>query len=239
MLRGNLAPDGAVMKSSAAEPRLLRHRGPALVFENYDEMAARGRPRGPRHDGDHVLVLKNAGPQGGPGMPEWGMLPIPLKLRAPGVRDMVRISDARMSGTSYGACILHVAPESYVGGPLALVRTGDTIEVDVTARRLHLDVDDDELDRRRAAWTAPAAHAVSGYGAIFAAHVRQANEGCDFDVSAWPLRSSSRTSTERFPGAEPPHPGGQFSRFRERMKACAAAVRSSSPFPPRSSRSPC
>jgi dihydroxyacid dehydratase/phosphogluconate dehydratase len=132
---------------------------------------------------DHVLVLKNAGPQGGPGMPEWGMLPIPLKLVRAGVRDMVRISDARMSGTSYGACILHVAPESYVGGPLALVQTGDIIEVDVEARRLHLDVDHAELARRRAVWKAPAPRPVSGYGAIFAAHVRQANEGCDFDVA--------------------------------------------------------
>jgi dihydroxy-acid dehydratase len=183
VLRGNLAPDGAVMKSSAAEPRLLRHRGPALVFENYDEMAAAVDRDDLDVTLDHVLVLKNAGPQGGPGMPEWGMLPIPLKLVRAGVRDMVRISDARMSGTSYGACILHVAPESYVGGPLALVQTGDTIEVDVAARRLHLDVDDRELARRRASWTPPAARATSGYGAIYAAHVRQANEGCDFDVS--------------------------------------------------------
>jgi dihydroxy-acid dehydratase len=186
VLRGNLAPDGAVMKSSAAEPRLLRHRGPALVFEDYAEMAAAVERENLDVTADHVLVLKNAGPQGGPGMPEWGMLPIPLKLVRAGVRDMVRISDARMSGTSYGACILHVAPESYVGGPLAFVRTGDTIDVDVPARRLHLQVDDREIARRRAAWTPPPQRATSGYGAIFAAHVSQANDGCDFDVSVRP-----------------------------------------------------
>ncbi len=182
VLRGNLAPDGAVMKSSAAEPRLLRHRGPALAFESYDAMTAAVEREDLEVTPDHVLVLKNAGPHGGPGMPEWGMLPIPLKLVRAGVRDMLRISDARMSGTSYGACILHVAPEAYVGGPLAFVRTGDVIEVDVAARRLHLDVGDDELARRRAAWRQPAPRATRGYGAIFAAHVQQANLGCDFDV---------------------------------------------------------
>jgi dihydroxy-acid dehydratase len=187
VLRGNLAPDGAVMKTSAAEPRLLRHRGPALAFENYDEMAAAVDREDLDVTPDHVLVLKNAGPRGGPGMPEWGMLPIPLKLVRAGVRDMVRISDARMSGTSYGACILHVAPESFVGGPLALVRTGDAIEVDAFARRLHLDVDAGELARRRAAWSPPAQPATSGYGSIFAAHVQQANLGCDFDVAATPV----------------------------------------------------
>ena len=186
VLRGNLAPDGAVMKASAADPRLLRHRGPALAFETYDAMAEQIDCEDLDVTPDHVLVLKNAGPQGGPGMPEWGMLPIPLKLVRAGVRDMLRISDARMSGTSYGACILHVAPEAYVGGPLAFVRTGDMIEVDVTARRLHLDVDDAELARRRAAWTPPRGRVLHGYGAIFSAHVRQANEGCDFDVSDVP-----------------------------------------------------
>jgi dihydroxy-acid dehydratase len=186
VLRGNIAPDGAVMKSSAADPRLLRHRGPALVFESYDEMAAAVEREDLEVTADHVLVLKNAGPQGGPGMPEWGMLPIPLRLVRAGVRDMVRISDARMSGTSYGACILHVAPEAYVGGPFACVQTGDTIEVDVELRRLHLDIDERELARRRAAWVAPARPAVSGYGAIFAAHVSQADSGCDFDVSEIP-----------------------------------------------------
>ena len=186
VLRGNLAPDGAVMKSSAAEPRLLRHCGPALVFEDYAAMAQAVEREDLDVTADHVLVLKNAGPQGGPGMPEWGMLPIPLKLVRAGVRDMVRISDARMSGTSYGACILHVAPESFVGGPLAFVQTGDTIDVDVPARRLHLEVDDRELARRRAAWTPPPQRTTSGYGAIFAAHVSQANDGCDFDVAVRP-----------------------------------------------------
>jgi dihydroxy-acid dehydratase len=130
---------------------------------------------------DHVLILRNAGPQGGPGMPEWGMLPIPTKLVREGVRDMVRLSDARMSGTSYGACILHVSPEAYIGGPLALVRNGDRITLDVAARSIDLDVPADELARRRAAWTPPAPRFERGYGWMFARHIRQANEGCDFD----------------------------------------------------------
>jgi dihydroxy-acid dehydratase len=182
VLRGNIAPDGAVMKASATEPRLLQHRGPVLAFESYDAMAEAVDRDDLAVTPDTVLVLKNAGPRGGPGMPEWGMLPIPLKLVKAGVRDMVRISDARMSGTSYGACILHVAPEAFVGGPFAFVQTGDFIELDVAARRLHLDVPDDELARRRAAWTPPQPHAARGYGAIFAEHVSQANDGCDFDV---------------------------------------------------------
>jgi dihydroxy-acid dehydratase len=182
VLHGNIAPDGAVMKASAAEPRLLRHRGLVLAFESYDEMAAAVDREDLDVTPDHVLVLKNAGPQGGPGMPEWGMLPIPLKLLRAGVRDMVRISDARMSGTSYGACILHVAPEAYVGGPFACVQTGDVIELDVAERRLHLDVADDVLAARRAALRPSAARAARGYGAIFAQHVTQANEGCDFDI---------------------------------------------------------
>jgi len=188
ILRGNLAPDGAVMKASAAEPRLLQHRGPALAFESYDEMAAAVEREDLDVTPDHVLVHKNAGPQGGPGMPEWGMLPIPLKLVRAGVRDMVRISDARMSGTSYGACILHVAPEAFIGGTLAFVQTGDMIEVDVAARRLHLDITDAELASRREEWTQPPPRLARGYGAIFAAHVRQANEGCDFDVLDAPIR---------------------------------------------------
>ncbi len=180
ILKGNLAPDGCVMKPSAADPRLLRHRGPALVFEDYNDMAARIDRDDLEVGPDHVLVLKNAGPVGGPGMPEWGMLPIPKKLLKEGVRDMLRLSDARMSGTSYGACILHVSPEAAVGGPLALVRTGDTIEVDVEARRLDLDVPADELDRRRASWR-PKPVPPRGYGRMFAAHIAQAHEGCDFD----------------------------------------------------------
>jgi dihydroxy-acid dehydratase len=182
VLRGNIAPDGAVMKASATEPRLLQHRGPVLAFESYDEMAAAVERDDLDVTPDHILVLKNAGPQGGPGMPEWGMLPIPLKLVKAGVRDMVRISDARMSGTSYGACILHVAPEAFIGGPFAFVQTGDFIELDVAARRLHLDISDDEIARRRAAWEPPQPRAARGYGAIFSEHVSQANEGCDFDV---------------------------------------------------------
>jgi dihydroxy-acid dehydratase len=184
VLRGNIAPDGAVMKPPAAEARLLKHRGPVLAFESYDEMAAAVDREDLDVTPDSVLVLKNAGPQGGPGMPEWGMLPIPLALVKAGVRDMLRISDARMSGTSYGACVLHVAPEAYVGGPFACVQTGDVIEVDVGARRLHLEVSEAELARRRAAWTPRAPHAQRGYGAIFAQHVGQANDGCDFDVLA-------------------------------------------------------
>jgi len=139
---------------------------------------------------DHILVLKNAGPKGGPGMPEWGMLPIPKRLLGQGVRDMIRISDARMSGTSYGACILHVAPESYVGGPLALVQTGDEIEIDVAARKIHLHVSDEELARRRAAWTPPPPHFLRGYGAMYSEHIGQADEGCDFDFLAGTQRTA-------------------------------------------------
>ena len=181
VLRGNLAPDGAVIKPAAAEPRLLRHRGPAVVFENYDDMAKRIDDPALPVTADSVIVLKHAGPLGAPGMPEWGQLPIPKRLLEQGVRDMLRISDARMSGTSYGACVLHVAPESYVGGPLALVRDGDPILLDVAARRLQLDVDDAELARRRAAWTAPPPHFARGFGALYQRHVTQANDGCDFD----------------------------------------------------------
>ena len=157
VLSGNLAPRGAVMKPSAAEARLRKHRGKALVFRDYNHMAAEIERDDLDVTPDHVLVLQNAGPKGGPGMPEWGMLPIPRKLVKAGVRDMLRISDARMSGTSYGACILHVAPESFVGGPLAFVETGDEIEVDVAKRLLHLHVSDEELARRRAKWVAPRA----------------------------------------------------------------------------------
>jgi dihydroxy-acid dehydratase len=181
VLTGNLAPRGCVMKPSAADPRLLRHRGPALAFEDYSHMAAEIDRDDLDVTPDHVIVLKNAGPKGGPGMPEWGMLPIPRRLLKAGVRDMLRLSDARMSGTSYGACILHVAPESFVGGPLAFVRTGDEIEVDADARRIHLHVPEEELARRRAAWKPPAPHYPRGYGAMYAAHIGQADEGCDFD----------------------------------------------------------
>ena len=181
ILRGNLAPDGCVIKPIAADPSLLQHTGPAVVFDNYDDMAARIDDDDLDVTPDSVLVLRNSGPLGGPGMPEWGMLPIPKKLLKQGVRDMVRISDARMSGTSYGTCVLHVAPESFVGGPLALVQSGDRISLDVPSRTLTLEVDEDELARRRAAWQAPPPKFGRGYGAMFAAHVSQANKGCDFD----------------------------------------------------------
>jgi dihydroxy-acid dehydratase len=184
VLRGNLAPNGAVIKPTAMEKHLLRHRGPAIVFRDYNDMAARIDDPALPATKDSVIVLQNAGPQGGPGMPEWGQLPIPKKLLEQGVRDMVRISDARMSGTSYGACVLHVSPESAIGGPLALVRTGDMIELDVPGRRLHLDVADAELAQRRAAWTPPPPRYERGYGALFAAHIGQAETGCDFDFLA-------------------------------------------------------
>ncbi len=181
VLTGNLAPRGCVMKPAAAEQRLLKHRGKALAFENYDEMARAVDRDDLEVTPDHVLVLKNGGPKGGPGMPEWGQLPIPKKLLKAGVRDMLRISDARMSGTSYGACILHVAPESFVGGPLAFVQTGDEIEIDVGKRSIHLHVGEEELAQRRAAWKSPPPHYLRGYGAMFSQHIGQADEGCDFD----------------------------------------------------------
>jgi dihydroxy-acid dehydratase len=181
VLHGNLAPDGAVIKPAAMEAQLLSHTGPAVVFRDYNDMAARIDDPALAVTKDSVIVLQSAGPQGAPGMPEWGQLPIPKKLLQQGVRDMVRISDARMSGTSYGACVLHVAPESHIGGPLALVRDGDLIELDVAARRIELKVDEAELARRRAAWTPPPAHFSRGFGALYLKHVRQANEGCDFD----------------------------------------------------------
>jgi dihydroxy-acid dehydratase len=181
VLKGNLAPEGCVIKPSACDRRFLRHTGKALVFDDYPAMKAAIDRDDLDVTPDHVLVLRNAGPQGGPGMPEWGMLPIPKNLVKAGIRDMVRLSDARMSGTSYGACILHVSPESYVGGPLALVRTGDRISLDVAARRITLEVPEEELARRRAAWVAPAPRYERGYGWMFSRHIRQAHEGCDFD----------------------------------------------------------
>ena len=182
VLRGNLAPDGAIIKHIAADPLLHIHTGPALVFKDYNDMAARIDDPDLSVTKDSVLVLQNAGPQGGPGMPEWGMLPIPKKLLEQGVRDMVRISDARMSGTSYGTCVLHVAPESFVGGTLALVRDGDMIALDIPGRTLDLLVDEAELTTRKAAWKAPEAKFARGFGAIYAAHITQADKGCDFDV---------------------------------------------------------
>lgn len=181
VLRGNVAPDGCVMKPSAAAPHLLRHTGPALVFNDYPALKANIDRDDLDVTPEHVLVLRNAGPLGGPDMPEWGMLPIPKKLVRQGVRDMVRISDARMRGTSFGACILHVSPESYIGGPLALVRTGDPIHVDVPARTIALEVDEAELARRRTALVPPPPRYGRGYGWMFSRHIAQADKGCDFD----------------------------------------------------------
>ena len=181
VLYGNIAPKGCVMKPAAAERRLLQHSGPALVFRDYNAMAAAINRDDLDVTPDSVLVLQNAGPVGGPGMPEWGMLPIPQKLLKQGVRDMLRISDARMSGTAYGACVLHVSPESHIGGPLALVKTGDRISLDVVARTLNLEVSEEELSARRAAWTPPKPRYERGYGWLFSRHVAQAEDGCDFD----------------------------------------------------------
>jgi dihydroxy-acid dehydratase len=181
VLRGNLAPGGAVIKQTAAERRLLQHRGRAVVFRDYNDLSARIDDAGLEVDADSVLVLQNAGPLGAPGMPEWGMLPIPKKLLERGVRDMVRISDARMSGTSYGTCVLHVSPEAAAGGPIALVREGDLITLDAPARRLTLEVPDEELARRRAEWVRPGPRYSRGFGALYLEHVTQADRGCDFD----------------------------------------------------------
>jgi dihydroxy-acid dehydratase len=181
VLRGNLAPDGCVIKPSACAPQLLKHTGPALVFDDYPSLKLAVDNPDLHVTADHILVLRNAGPQGGPGMPEWGMLPIPTKLLKQGVRDMLRLSDARMSGTSYGACILHASPEAFIGGPLALVKTGDRITVDVPARRIHLEVSDEELARRRIAWRPPPPRYERGFGWIFSKHILQADQGCDFD----------------------------------------------------------
>jgi dihydroxy-acid dehydratase len=194
VLYGNIAPDGCVIKPSACAAKFLKHRGPALVFESYAQLKAEIDDPDLDVTENTVLILRGAGPVGGPGMPEWGMLPIPQKLLKAGVRDMVRISDARMSGTSYGACILHVAPESHLGGPLALVRTGDMIDIDVDARSIDMDVSEAELEQRRAAWVAPQPKFERGYGWMAARHITQANHGCDFDY----LETSF--------GASPPEP---------------------------------
>ena len=181
VLRGNLAPDGAVIKPAAMEARLQRHTGRAVVFKDYNDMAERIDAPDLDIDADSVIVLQNAGPQGAPGMPEWGQLPIPQKLLKQGVRDMVRISDARMSGTSYGACVLHVAPEAYVGGPLALGRSGDRIALDVPGRRIDVLISDEELAARKAAWQAPPPKFERGFGVLYLKHIGQADSGCDFD----------------------------------------------------------
>jgi dihydroxy-acid dehydratase len=181
VLRGNLCPNGAVIKPAACDPKYYQHQGPALVFDSYPEMKSAIDDEDLDVTSDTVLVLRNAGPQGGPGMPEWGMLPIPKALIKQGHRDMLRISDARMSGTSYGACVLHVAPESFVGGPLALLHTGDIVRLDLEGRRLDMLVDEAELARRRVAWIKPVPKFERGWGWMYAQHVGQADTGCDFD----------------------------------------------------------
>jgi len=181
ILRGNLAPNGAVIKAVAADPKLMKHAGRAIVFNSYDEMNRRIDDPSLDVDADSVLVLREAGPKGAPGMPEWGNLPIPQKLLKAGVRDMVRISDARMSGTNYGTCVLHVSPESFLGGPLALLQEGDIVEIDVGMRQLNMRVSDEELLRRRAAWRPRKEIYPRGYGKLFMQHIKQADEGCDFD----------------------------------------------------------
>lgn len=193
VLRGNLAPDGCVIKTVAADPKLLQHRGPAIVFDDYPAMKARINDPNLDVTADSVLILRSAGPLGAPGFPEWGQLPIPEKLLRAGVRDMVRISDARMSGTSYGACVLHVSPESYLGGPLALVQDGDMIELDIANRRLTLCVSEDELAKRKSLWKAPEPAWERGYQKLFAKHITQAHEGCDFDflIGSSPNREPS------------------------------------------------
>jgi dihydroxy-acid dehydratase len=184
ILRGNLAPNGAVIKHAAMDQRFLRHTGAAIVFDNYKDLQARINDESLPITPDTVLVLRGTGPKGGPGMPEYGMLPIPDRLLKQGVRDMLRLSDARMSGTSYGACVLHISPESHVGGPLALVQDGDRITLDVPARRLAVELSDEELGRRRAAWVKPAPAYGRGYGALYLEHIGQAEDGCDFDFLA-------------------------------------------------------
>lgn len=181
VLKGNLAPDGAVIKPAACDPKFYKHTGPALVADDYDSLTAIIENEDLDMDPNTVLVLRNAGPQGGPGMPEWGMIPMPKALLKKGIRDMVRLSDSRMSGTSYGACVLHVAPESYIGGPLALLKTGDMVEMDIPNRTLNMLVSEEELAARRQAWTPPPPRFGRGYGWMFTKHIEQADKGCDFD----------------------------------------------------------
>ena len=181
VLRGNLAPDGAVIKPAAMDPKFHVHSGPAIVADSYSEMKIIINDPDYPMNPNHVLVLRNAGPQGGPGMPEWGMIPMPRALLKDGHRDMVRLSDARMSGTSYGACVLHVAPEAFIGGPLALIQNGDIIEIDIPNRSISVKISDEEMAVRRAAWITPEPRYERGYGQMFARHVEQADKGCDFD----------------------------------------------------------
>ena len=181
VLKGNLAPEGCVMKVSAMDNKFLKHTGPALVFDDYPSMTKAIYDENIDATEDTVLILRNAGPKGGPGMPEWGISPVPTKLVKQGVRDMLRMSDARMSGTSYGACVLHIAPESYIGGGLALVQTGDMVTVDVEKRLIQMEVDDDELKKKGSHWRPQKPRFERGYGYMFSQHIEQAPEGCDFD----------------------------------------------------------
>jgi dihydroxy-acid dehydratase len=199
ILKGNLAPQGAVLKQSAASPHLLRHKGRAVVFENAEDLIARIDDAQLEVDENSILVLKNAGPKGAPGMPEWGHLPIPAKLLKAGVKDMVRLSDARISGTSFGTIVVHIAPESAVGGPLGVVKTGDWIELDVPSRRLELLITDAELNNRLAAWQPPAPPYERGYGKMYLDHILQAHQGCDFDFLRGASRGEAAEPLKRFP----------------------------------------
>ncbi|MEP7259140.1 MAG: dihydroxy-acid dehydratase, partial [Flavitalea sp.] len=181
ILTGNLAPRGAVIKVSAASPHLLVHTGIAVVFEHYKDMLDRIDDEKLEVDASSVLVLRYAGPKGVPGMPEWGMIPVPKKLREKGITDMVRISDARMSGTSFGTVILHVVPEAAIGGALALVKNGDTIILDISAKKLHLDITEEEMAFRKSQWTEPVSEHKRGYPKLFIREALQADEGCDFE----------------------------------------------------------
>jgi dihydroxy-acid dehydratase len=181
VLKGNLAPDGAVIKPAAMDPKFQKHKGPAIVADSYAELKKIINDEDYPITADHVLVLRNAGPKGGPGMPEWGMIPMPKALLKQGHRDMIRLSDARMSGTSYGACILHVAPEAFIGGPLALIKTGDIIRVDIPNRKLDVDVSESEMKKRKEEWVEPKPRYERGYGYMYSKHIEQADKGCDFD----------------------------------------------------------
>jgi L-arabonate dehydrase len=197
ILYGNLCPDGAVLKQSAASPKLMQHTGRAVVFEDHEDLKERLDDPNLDVDENCMLVLKNGGPKGAPGMPEWGNLPIPSKLYRKGIEDMVRISDARMSGTSYGTVVLHITPESAIGGPLAIVQNGDRIELDVGNRKLNLLVPDEEIKRRLRAWELPVRHYDRGYGRLFLDHILQANEGCDFDFLKWAPEPKDLAGSER------------------------------------------
>ncbi len=199
ILRGNLAPQGAVIKQSATSPHLLKHKGRAVVFENNQDLLARIDDPGLEVDEESVLVLKNAGPKGAPGMPEWGHLPIPAKLLQAGVKDMVRLSDARISGTSFGTIVVHISPESAVGGPLTVVKNGDEIEMDVASKRLELLVPEAEIQRRLAQWIPPVPHYQRGYGKMFLDHILQAHDGCDFDFLRGRDLEDRQTPLKRYP----------------------------------------